>query len=119
MTKLLNTINSPADLRLLDRKQLPELASELREFLINSVAKTGGHLASNLGVVELTIALHYVFNTPDDRLVWDVGHQTYPHKILTGRRDKMQNLRKPQGIAGFPRRQESEYDAFGTEIFLI
>ena len=114
MTKLLNTINSPADLRLLDRKQLPELASELREFLINSVAKTGGHLASNLGVVELTIALHYVFNTPDDRLVWDVGHQTYPHKILTGRRDKMQNLRKPQGIAGFPRRQESEYDAFGT-----
>lgn len=114
MTKLLNTINSPADLRLLDRKLLPELARELREFLITSVAKTGGHLASNLGVVELTIALHYVFDTPDDRLVWDVGHQTYPHKILTGRREKMQDLRKPQGIAGFPRRQESEYDAFGT-----
>ncbi len=114
MTNILNTINSPADLRQLDRKLLPQLAEELRAFLIESVAKTGGHLASNLGVVELTIALHYVFNTPDDRLVWDVGHQTYPHKILTGRRDKMQNLRKPQGIAGFPRRQESEYDAFGT-----
>ena len=114
MTHILNTINSPADLRQLDRKLLPQLAEELRAFLIESVAKTGGHLASNLGVVELTIALHYVFNTPDDRLVWDVGHQTYPHKILTGRREKMHNLRKPQGLAGFPRRQESEYDAFGT-----
>lgn len=114
MTNILNTINSPADLRQLDRKLLPQLAEELRTFLIESVAKTGGHLASNLGVVELTVALHYVFNTPDDRLVWDVGHQTYPHKILTGRRDKMQTLRKPQGIAGFPRRQESEYDSFGT-----
>jgi 1-deoxy-D-xylulose-5-phosphate synthase len=114
MTNILNTINSPADLRQLDRKLLPQLVEELREFLIASVAKTGGHLASNLGVVELTIALHYVFNTPDDRLVWDVGHQTYPHKILTGRRDKMHSLRKPQGIAGFPRRSESEYDAFGT-----
>ena len=91
-----------------------QLAHELRLFLVDSVAKTGGHLASNLGVVELTIALHYVFNTPDDKLVWDVGHQTYPHKILTGRREAMQNLRKPQGIAGFPRRNESEYDTFGT-----
>jgi 1-deoxy-D-xylulose-5-phosphate synthase len=111
---LLNTIDYPQQLRELERKQLPQLAQELRTFLIESVAKTGGHLASNLGVVELTIALHYVFNTPDDKLVWDVGHQTYPHKILTGRREKMQTLRKPQGIAGFPRRTESEYDTFGT-----
>ncbi len=111
---ILNTIDSPLQLRQLERKQLVPLALELRTFLINSVAKTGGHLASNLGVVELTIALHYVFNTPDDRLVWDVGHQTYPHKILTGRREQMQSLRNPQGIAGFPRRTESEYDTFGT-----
>ncbi len=114
MTPLLDTIDFPQQLRLLERKQLPQLAQELRTFLIDSVSKTGGHLASNLGVVELTIALHYVFNTPDDRLVWDVGHQTYPHKILTGRRQKMQTLRKAQGIAGFPRRCESEYDTFGT-----
>ncbi|MDP3088241.1 MAG: 1-deoxy-D-xylulose-5-phosphate synthase [Methylotenera sp.] len=114
MTPLLNKIDSPLQLRDLERKLLPELAQELRTFLIDSVAKTGGHLASNLGVVELTIALHYVFNTPDDRLVWDVGHQTYPHKILTGRRDNMQSLRQPKGIAGFPRRSESEYDTFGT-----
>ena len=114
MTQLLNRINSPADLRTLDRKQLKQLAEELRTFLIESVSKTGGHLASNLGVVELTIALHYIFNTPDDRLVWDVGHQTYPHKILTGRREQMQSLRKPQGIAGFPRRAESAYDTFGA-----
>ncbi|MES2013921.1 MAG: 1-deoxy-D-xylulose-5-phosphate synthase, partial [Pseudomonadota bacterium] len=114
MTPLLDTIDFPQQLRQLERKQLTQLAQELRTFLINSVAKTGGHLASNLGVVELTIALHYVFNTPDDRLVWDVGHQTYPHKILTGRRKQMQMLRKPQGIAGFPRRSESEYDTFGT-----
>lgn len=114
MTSLLDTIDYPQQLRLLDRKQLAQLAQEMRTFLVASVAKTGGHLASNLGVVELTIALHYVFNTPDDKLVWDVGHQTYPHKILTGRRNKMQNLRKPQGIAGFPRRCESEYDTFGT-----
>lgn len=114
MTPLLDTIDFPQQLRLLERKQLGQLAQELRAFLINSVAQTGGHLASNLGVVELTIALHYVFNTPDDRLVWDVGHQTYPHKILTGRRKQMQTLRKPQGIAGFPRRSESEYDTFGT-----
>jgi 1-deoxy-D-xylulose-5-phosphate synthase len=114
VTPLLNTIDTPLQLRQLERKQLLELAQELRTFLINSVAKTGGHLASNLGVVELTIALHYVFNTPDDRLVWDVGHQTYPHKILTGRREEMQSLRQPKGIAGFPRRSESEYDTFGT-----
>lgn len=114
MTSLLNSIDTPVQLRQLARKQLLALAEELRAFLIDSVAKTGGHLASNLGVVELTIALHYVFNTPDDRLVWDVGHQTYPHKILTGRRQAMQSLRKPKGIAGFPRRTESEYDTFGT-----
>ena len=114
MSALLNSINSPADLRKLNRDELAVLATELRTFLIESVAKTGGHLASNLGVVELTIALHTVFNTPDDRIVWDVGHQTYPHKILTGRRKAMANLRKPSGIAGFPRRIESEYDTFGT-----
>lgn len=114
MTPLLDTIDFPQQLRQLERKQLAQLAQELRWFLIDSVAKTGGHLASNLGVVELTIALHYVFNTPDDRLVWDVGHQTYPHKILTGRRQKMHSLRQPHGIAGFPRRSESEYDTFGT-----
>jgi len=114
VTPLLNTINYPEQLRLLERRELVQLAQELRLFLVDSVAKTGGHLASNLGVVELTIALHYVFNTPEDKLVWDVGHQTYPHKILTGRREAMQSLRKPQGIAGFPRRNESEYDTFGT-----
>ncbi len=114
MSALLNSINSPDDLRKLSRDELGTLASELRAFLVESVSKTGGHLASNLGVVELTIALHSVFNTPDDRIVWDVGHQTYPHKILTGRREAMTNLRKPNGIAGFPRRSESEYDTFGT-----
>jgi 1-deoxy-D-xylulose-5-phosphate synthase len=114
MYALLETINSPQQLRKLERKQLPELARQLRAFLIESVAQTGGHLSSNLGVVELTIALHYVYDTPDDRLVWDVGHQTYPHKILTGRREAMNSLRKPNGIAGFPRRSESEYDTFGT-----
>ncbi|MDP2879830.1 MAG: 1-deoxy-D-xylulose-5-phosphate synthase [Sulfuricella sp.] len=111
---LLEAINAPAELRALDRKQLPQLADELRSFLIESVSKSGGHLASNLGAVELTVALHYVFNTPDDRLVWDVGHQTYSHKILTGRREAMANLRQLGGIAGFPKRAESEYDAFGA-----
>ncbi len=111
---LLDTINYPQDLRQLDRDQLHELAKQLRTFIIDSVAKTGGHLASNLGVVELTIALHYVFNTPDDRLVWDVGHQTYPHKVLTGRRDQFAGLRQQHGIAGFPRRSESIYDCFGA-----
>lgn len=111
---LLHTINSPADLRQLNRNQLSSLADELRQYVIDSVSKTGGHLSSNLGTVELTIALHYVFNTPEDRLVWDVGHQTYPHKILTGRRDQMHSLRQLDGISGFPRRIESEYDTFGT-----
>jgi 1-deoxy-D-xylulose-5-phosphate synthase len=114
MPNLLQTINSPADLRDLPRHQLPALADELRSFVLNSVAKTGGHLSSNLGTVELTVALHYVFNTPHDRIVWDVGHQTYPHKILTGRRDQMGSLRQRHGLSGFPRRDESEYDAFGT-----
>ena len=114
MSSLLSSINSPSDFRQFDQEQLKKLAVELRTFLIDSVSKTGGHLASNLGVVELTIALHYVFKTPEDRLVWDVGHQTYPHKILTGRRNEMANLRKENGIAGFPRKSESEYDTFGT-----
>lgn len=114
MQGMLEQIDSPVQLRELDRKLLPQLAEELRTFLIDSVSRTGGHLASNLGVVELTIALHYVFNTPDDRLVWDVGHQTYPHKILTGRRAAMAQLRKEGGIAGFPRRDESPFDAFGA-----
>lgn len=114
MTSLLSRIQSPTDLRQLERPQLKVLAAELRSFLIQSVSQTGGHLASNLGVVELTIALHYVYQTPDDRLVWDVGHQTYPHKILTGRRDAMSTLRKAGGIAGFPKRDESAFDTFGT-----
>jgi 1-deoxy-D-xylulose-5-phosphate synthase len=114
MTPLLDSIQSPADVRRLSPAQLPALADELRSFLINSVSKTGGHLSSNLGTVELTIALHHVFNTPHDRLVWDVGHQTYPHKILTGRRSEMHSLRQSGGLAGFPKRDESEYDAFGT-----
>ena len=114
MTDLLKTINSPQDLRLLSREQLPGLAEELRAFLVGSVAQTGGHLSSNLGTVELTVALHYVLQTPYDRLIWDVGHQSYPHKILTGRRDQMGSLRQYGGISGFPRRSESEYDTFGT-----
>lgn len=112
--KLLNTINSPADLRKLPRHQLPLLVGELRDFIIQSVSKTGGHLSSNLGTIELSIALHYVFNTPDDRLIWDVGHQCYAHKILTGRREQMRTLRQLNGISGFPRREESGYDAFST-----
>ncbi len=111
---LLNKINSPADLRKLPRTELTPLAHELRAFVLDSVSRTGGHLSSNLGTVELTIALHYVFNTPEDRIVWDVGHQTYPHKILTGRRDRMSTLRQLGGISGFPKRDESEYDTFGT-----
>jgi 1-deoxy-D-xylulose-5-phosphate synthase len=114
MSSLLPTIHSPADLRKLSRQQLEPLTAELRSFLLESVARTGGHLSSNLGTVELTVALHYVFNTPHDRLVWDVGHQTYPHKILTGRRDRMDSLRQFGGLSGFPRREESEYDTFGT-----
>lgn len=111
---LLDKIDSPADVRRLSRLELKQLAGELRDFVLHSVAKTGGHLSSNLGTVELTIALHHVFNTPHDRLVWDVGHQTYPHKILTGRRERMGTLRQLGGISGFPRRDESEYDTFGT-----
>lgn len=114
MYPLLETINSPADLRRLPRSQLKALADQLRAYVLDSVSKTGGHLSSNLGTVELTVALHYVFNTPDDRLVWDVGHQTYPHKILTGRRERMSTLRQFGGLSGFPRRDESEYDTFGT-----
>ncbi len=111
---LLNTINDPSDLRSLSRAELRKLADELRNYLLESVSKTGGHLSSNLGTVELTIALHHVFNTPDDRIVWDVGHQTYPHKILTGRRDRMPTLRQKGGLSGFPRRDESPFDTFGT-----
>jgi len=111
---LLETVDDPADIRTFDRKQLAQLATELRSFIVDSVAATGGHLSSNLGTVELTIALHYVFNTPEDRLIWDVGHQTYGHKILTGRRGEMKRLRQKGGIAGFPRREESRYDTFGT-----
>ena len=114
MYELLQSVSSPADLRRLDRTQLQQLAVELRGYLLESVSRTGGHLSSNLGTVELTVALHYVFDTPDDRLVWDVGHQTYAHKILTGRREAMAHLRQYGGISGFPRRSESEYDTFGT-----
>jgi 1-deoxy-D-xylulose-5-phosphate synthase len=111
---LLETINDPADIRHLTRAQLKQLADELRAFVLESVSQTGGHLSSNLGTVELTIALHAIFNTPEDRIVWDVGHQTYPHKILTGRRDKLHTLRQIDGISGFPKRDESPYDTFGT-----
>ncbi len=111
---LLSRIEQPADIRHLSRSELKQLATELRDHLLQSVSRTGGHLSSNLGTVELTIALHHVFNTPHDRLVWDVGHQTYPHKILTGRRDRMPTLRQFGGMSGFPRRDESEYDTFGT-----
>jgi len=111
---LLDTINSPDDLREMSEHKLNDLAIEIRQFILESVGKTGGHLSSGLGTVELTIALHYVFNTPDDRLIWDVGHQSYPHKILTGRKDQMQTIRKQDGLCGFPKREESEYDTFGT-----
>lgn len=111
---LLDTISDPAQVRKLERKQLPQLADELRSFLVESVARTGGHLSSNLGTIELTVALHHVFDTPHDRLVWDVGHQTYPHKVLTGRRSGMARLRMHGGISGFPKRSESKYDTFGV-----
>ncbi|HGG7589595.1 TPA: 1-deoxy-D-xylulose-5-phosphate synthase [Neisseria meningitidis] len=111
---LLDLIDSPQDLRRLDKKQLPQVSAELREFLLESVGQTGGHFASNLGAVELTIALHYVYDTPEDKLVWDVGHQSYPHKILTGRKNQMHTMRQYGGLAGFPKRCESEYDAFGV-----
>jgi 1-deoxy-D-xylulose-5-phosphate synthase len=111
---MLESIHSPADLRKLQRSELPRLADDVRQCVLDNVSQTGGHLSSNLGTVELTVALHYVFNTPEDRIVWDVGHQTYPHKILTGRRERMPSLRQLGGLSGFPRRDESEYDTFGT-----
>ena len=114
MDSLLERIDAPEALRNLDSADLPRLASELRAFILQSVAETGGHLSSNLGTVELTIALHFVFDTPRDRLIWDVGHQCYAHKILTGRRQRMSRLRMAGGLSGFPRRAESEYDTFGT-----
>ncbi|MBU3561748.1 1-deoxy-D-xylulose-5-phosphate synthase [Polynucleobacter hallstattensis] len=114
VTNLLETITNPADLRTYEPNQLPQIAQELRSFILNSVSSTGGHLSSNLGTVELAIALHYVFNTPHDRMIWDVGHQSYAHKVLTGRREGMSTLRQYGGISGFPKRSESEYDAFGT-----
>ena len=113
-TPLLDQIADPHDLRALSRKQLPELADQLRKETIDAVSITGGHLGAGLGVVELTVALHYVFNTPDDRLIWDVGHQAYPHKILTGRRDRIRTLRQAGGLSGFTKRSESEYDPFGA-----
>ena len=113
-TPLLDTVRVPADLRKLAESDLPQLADELRAELIDAVSLTGGHLGAGLGVVELTVALHYVFNTPDDRLIWDVGHQAYPHKILTGRRDRIRTLRQEGGLSGFTRRAESEYDPFGA-----
>src|SRR5712672_3210295 len=112
--KLLSQINSPADLKKLDQAQLVQLCEELRQFIIDNVSIYGGHFGANLGVVELTVALHYVFDTPFDQLVWDVGHQAYGHKILTGRRDNFQTNRIYKGISGFPKRSESEYDTFGV-----
>src|SRR4029079_3802098 len=113
-TPLLHTVDTPADLRKLERKALRQLADELRAEMIDAVGSTGGHLGSGLGVVELTVAVHYVFDTPTDRLIWDVGHQAYPHKILTGRRDRIRTLRQGGGLSGFTRRSESEYDPFGA-----
>ncbi|MEC8482780.1 MAG: 1-deoxy-D-xylulose-5-phosphate synthase, partial [Pseudomonadota bacterium] len=114
LTPLLDAIDSPAELRQLPKKELPTLVRELREYMLYSVGQTGGHFGAGLGVIELTVALHYVFNTPEDRLVWDVGHQAYPHKILTGRRDALLSIRQEGGISGFPKREESDYDTFGV-----
>jgi len=111
---VLANVNYPADLRLLSIAELNTLASEIRTLIINTVASTGGHLASSLGTVELTLALHYVFNTPDDKLIWDVGHQSYAHKIVTGRKEKFHTLRRRGGLSGFPKREESAYDAFNV-----
>src|SRR5690554_5936494 len=113
-TPLLDTIATPEGLRQLERKRLRQLADELRTEMIDAVSTTGGHLGAGLGVVELTVAIHYVFDTPGDRLIWDVGHQAYPHKILTGRRDRIRTLRQPGGLSGFTKRSESEYDPFGA-----
>ena len=114
MTKLIKQINFPSDLRKLKKDKLKEISKELREELIDVVSETGGHLGAGLGVVELTIALHYVFDTPKDKLVWDVSHQCYPHKLITGRRDRIKTLRKGGGLSGFTKRTESEYDPFGA-----
>src|SRR5881275_427085 len=114
VTPLLDTVHVPADLRALAKEQLPQLADELRQETISAVSVTGGHLGAGLGVVELTVALHYVFDTPDDKLIWDVGHQAYPHKIITGRRDRIRTLRQGGGLSGFTKRSESEYDPFGA-----
>ena len=113
-TPLLDQVNLPADLRKLEREKLRQLADELRAEMIDAVGTTGGHLGSGLGVVELTVAIHYIFNTPEDRLIWDVGHQCYPHKIITGRRDRIRTLRQGGGLSGFTKRSESEYDPFGA-----
>src|SRR5688572_14670499 len=113
-TPLLDTIRTPAELRRLEERQLRQLADELRRETIDAVSVTGGHLGAGLGVVELTVALHYVFDTPRDRLIWDVGHQAYPHKILTGRRNRIRTLRQGGGLSGFTKRDESEYDPFGA-----
>ena len=113
-TPLLDTIDYPADIRALDKAQLPQLANELRQEMISAVSVTGGHLGAGLGVVELTVAVHYVFDTPNDKLVWDVGHQAYPHKIVTGRRDRIRTLRQGGGLSGFTKRAESEFDPFGA-----
>ncbi|HEU0284526.1 MAG TPA: 1-deoxy-D-xylulose-5-phosphate synthase N-terminal domain-containing protein, partial [Sphingomicrobium sp.] len=113
-TPLLDTVQYPADIRGLDRSQLPQLSDELRQEVISAVSVTGGHLGAGLGVVELTVALHYVFDTPNDKLIWDVGHQAYPHKIVTGRRDRIRTLRQGGGLSGFTKRSESEYDPFGA-----
>src|ERR1041385_4713014 len=113
-TPLLDTVKFPADIRDLTKDQLPQLAEELRQETISAVSVTGGHLGAGLGVVELTVAIHYVFDTPDDKLIWDVGHQAYPHKIVTGRRDRIRTLRQGGGLSGFTRRSESEYDPFGA-----
>ena len=114
MSKFLDHINSPSDLRKLNQNDLPQLAKELRKFIINIVATKEGHLGASLGVIELTIALHYSFNTPEDLLIWDVGHQAYGHKILTGRKDRFETNRQLNGISGFPKRSESDYDTFGV-----
>src|SRR5512147_366625 len=114
VTPLLDQVHFPADIRKLDKSQLPQLADELRAEMISAVSQSGGHLGSGLGVVELTVAIHYVFDTPGDKLIWDVGHQCYPHKIITGRRDRIRTIRQAGGLSGFTKRSESEYDPFGA-----
>ena len=124
MNSIIDRIKRPEDIKKLSIEEMDVLSQEIREFLIESISKTGGHLASNLGVVELTLALHHVFSFPQDKLIWDVGHQSYTHKILTGRKDAMSTLRQLNGLSGFPKREESEYDCFdtghsSTSIFLV